>query len=86
MYVSNKKGARDGTVFESYINGNSVRSPNEVTYPMAINLTPVGDILTGVVAFIPNLVDLVVNLIPLSIAIAISGFIVGIFAAILTKL
>jgi hypothetical protein len=52
---------------------------------MAINLTPIAEILDGVVSFVPNLVDLVVNLIPLSIAIAISAFIGGIFAAILSK-
>jgi hypothetical protein len=52
---------------------------------MAINLTPISEILGGVVGFIPDLVDLVVNLIPLTIALAISTFIVGIFAAVLAK-
>jgi hypothetical protein len=52
---------------------------------MAINLTPIGEILSGVVAFIPNLVDLVVNLIPLTIAMAIATFITGIFVAVLAK-
>jgi hypothetical protein len=52
---------------------------------MAINLTPISEILTGVVGFIPDLVDLVVNLIPLSIAIAIAGFIVAIFAKVIDK-
>jgi len=53
---------------------------------VAINLTPISEIITGVVGFLPDLVDLVVNLIPVSIALAIAAFIIGIFAAILDKI
>lgn len=52
---------------------------------MAVNLTPVGDVLSAVTSFIPNLIDFVVNLLPLSITMMIITFIGGIFAAVISK-
>ena len=53
---------------------------------MAINLTPISEILQGVVSFLPDLVDFVVNLLPVSIAIMIVGFVGAIFAKIIKDL
>jgi hypothetical protein len=53
---------------------------------MGINLTPISEILTGVVTILPALVDFVVNLLPVSIAIMICGFIGAIFAKIIQGL
>lgn len=52
---------------------------------MAVNLTPISEILAGVVSFLPNLIDLVVGLIPVTIAIGVATFITGLFVAILAK-
>lgn len=53
---------------------------------MAVNLTPISEILQGVVAFLPDLVDFVVNLLPVSIAVMICAFIGAIFAKIVSGL
>jgi hypothetical protein len=46
---------------------------------MAINLTPVSEVLTGIVAIMPDLVNFVVGVLPVIIVVILIGFIASFF-------
>ena len=50
---------------------------------MALNLTPVSDLVSGISDIMPSLVDLVVAIAPVIVVMAFIGFFVDMFDAIL---
>ncbi len=46
---------------------------------MAINLTPISDVLQGIVAVMPDLVDFVVGVLPVIIVVILISFIAAFF-------
>lgn len=53
---------------------------------MAINFTPIQEVLTAVVSIVPNLIDLITGILPAIIAIAIVTFIAGFFGKVLSMM
>ena len=51
-----------------------------------MNWTPISEIIQGLVAFLPDLIDLVVGMVPIIIVISIVGFIVAFLDRILGML
>jgi len=46
---------------------------------MAVNLTPVSEVLTGIVGIMPNLVDFVVSILPVIVVVILISFIAAFF-------
>lgn len=53
--------------------------PSNEVNPVAINLTPISEVLTGIVGIMPALVDFVVGILPVIIVVILISFIAGFF-------